>query len=50
MIRALRQGVVAENVGYRKILQFEDDQFVKAEKDPHDQIMRYYQDYDKNEE
>jgi hypothetical protein len=33
------------NIGYRKIMQFEDNQYVKAENDPHDQIMRFYQDY-----
>lgn len=45
LIRAFRNGVIAGNVGYRKALQFEDDQFLKVKRDPHDEIMRYYQDY-----
>ena len=48
LIRALRPGTAAENIGYRKALHFQDDQYLKAEKDPHDQIMRFYQDYEEN--
>ena len=45
LIRTLRPGTSGENLGYRKVLHFKDDQYIKSEKDVHDQILRYYQDY-----
>ena len=50
LIRVLRPGTIGQNLGYRKVLQFDDDQYKKQEKDTHDQIIRYYKDYEERDE
>ena len=45
LIKCLRQGVYEGNVGYRRALGFKDNQYIKHHRDPHDQIMKFDQDY-----